>query len=156
MPRLSQICCGDKCGCIKYGEGVRDVLRVEFVVERPRGVESSFRGVGISPSTDLSSMPRLSQICCGDKCGCIKYGEGVRDVLRVELVIVERPRGVEVEGSETSPSSLDVSTQRVNAYRGKPAAFRVGEGSGVRHPRHKLGNSRSVSHQNTRVAMTPC
>mmetsp|Transcript_1556 Transcript_1556/g.3111 ORF Transcript_1556/g.3111 Transcript_1556/m.3111 type:complete len:139 (+) Transcript_1556:206-622(+) len=118
------------------------------------GPESSIRGVGISLPTDLSSTTRLSQICWVHKGGCVKYGEGVRDVLRVEVAI-KQPRGVGIESSEASLWSLDVSTQRVNAYPGKPAASRVGEGSGVRHPRFKLGNLRSVLHQNTRVAMMP-
>mmetsp|Transcript_38027 Transcript_38027/g.67041 ORF Transcript_38027/g.67041 Transcript_38027/m.67041 type:complete len:200 (+) Transcript_38027:92-691(+) len=158
--RLSQICWVHKGGCVKYGEGVRDVLRVEVAIERPRGKplrlgpETNIRGVDISPSTDLLSTPCLSQTCWVHKCGCVEDGEEVRDVLRVEVAI-KQPRGVGIESSEASLWSLDVSTQRVNAYPGKPAASRVGEGSGVRHPRFKLGNLRSVLHQNTRVAMMP-
>lgn len=75
-------------------------------------------------------------------------GDGVRDSFRVSAKLRESP------SSDAGPlPSLSLIASSAGAHRGNPTAVRVGEGSGVRHPRLKLGTARSTSMKATDTAI---
>lgn len=81
--------------------------------------------------------------------GCIAAmvsGDGVRDSWR-NGVTLALPRGVGAFVAISSKRSSD------GVHRGSPAALRVGEGSGVRQPRLRLGTFLSASQKIARDAI---